>query len=193
MEQPAGRRRRIDRVSDPALLDDVADAPAADLRALRDECREEEARLSYARRVLQGQLDIARSEQRRRSGAGGEEGGASLVADLPRILADEPSTSTRQPRTVTFYAPQGGGRRTDDSILELPSLGRLPDLSDEELADLIRTLEAEESQVSDARRRVLDNLDGLQEELVHRYRDGGTTIEEIMAPTPTPSPEDRSG
>lgn len=190
MEQPAGRRRRIDRVADPTLLDDVADAPAADLRALRDECREEEARLSYARRVLQGQLDIARSEQRRRSG---DEGESTLLADLPRILADEPSASTRQARAVTFYAPQEGGRRTDDSLLELPSLGRLPDLSDEELAELVRTLEAEESQVSESRRRVLDNLDGLQDLLVHRYRDGGTTIEEVMAPTPAPSPEDRSG
>ncbi len=189
MDQPAGRRRRIDRVSDPDLLADIADAPEADVRALRDECREEEARLSYARRVLQGQLDIARSEQRRRSGHDDE---SSLLADLPRILADEPSATTRQARTVTFYAPQEGGRRTDDSLLELPSLGRLPDMSDDELADLISRLEAEEAQVSESRHRVLANLDGLQTELVHRYRDGGVSLDEVMAPTPTHPPEDRA-
>lgn len=191
MEQPAGRRRRIDRVADPDLLADVADSSPADLRALRDQCREEEERLSYARRVLQGQIDIVRGEASRRTGG---EGTSSLLADLPRILADEPSSSTRQARTVTFYSPEDeGGRRTGDTVLDMPSLGRIPDLSDEEITELLVRLQAEETAVSELRRQVMANLDALQEELVRRYRDGGVTIDEVMASTRTQPPKGTTG
>jgi hypothetical protein len=174
-------RRRIDRVTAPDLLDGVGGAPADVLRALRDECREEEARISYARRVVQGQLDIARSELRRRSS--GEGGTDSLVQQLSSILADEPSPNARGARTISFYSPddEAGQRRSDDALVALPSLSKLPDLDDATIADLITQLEAEESRLSLARRAVLDNLDGLQGELVRRYREGAADVDAILS------------
>jgi hypothetical protein len=174
-------RRRIDRVTAPDLLDDAADASAEVLRSLRDECREEEARLSYARRVVQGQLDIARTELGRREGDGGDT--TSLVEQLSTILADEPSGSTRQARTISFYTPGEGpeGRRLGDAVVELPSLSQLPDLGDEAIVELIGRLESEEERLSAARRAVLDNLDGLQSELVRRYREGAADVDAILS------------
>jgi hypothetical protein len=180
MEQPAGGRRRIDRVTAPDLLDGMPDQPSEVLRALRDDCREEEARISYARRVVQGQLDIARTEQERR--ASGDADTSALVDQLAAILADEPSTAARQARTVSFYDPgEAPDRRRGDSLSQLPSLSRLPDLDDEALHDLIARLEEEEERLSGLRRAVLDNLDGLQAELVRRYREGAADVDAILS------------
>jgi hypothetical protein len=175
-------RRRSDRVIAPDLLEGTADASAEVLRSLRDECREEEARISYARRVVQGQLDIARTELSRREGGEGDT--TSLVDQLSRILADEPSGSNREARTISFYSPEepveerrGGG----GSVAQLPSLSKLPDLDDATIRGLIEQLEGEEERLSGARRAVLDNLDGLQTELVRRYREGDADLDAIMS------------
>jgi hypothetical protein len=164
-------RRRIDRITDPSFLDGIADRDVADLRARRDECREEEARLSYNRRLLQGRLDIIRAEQRRR--ASGEEG--DLLDLLPSILADDSRPrSQRAAKTAPVWAPTGEpGRRTDETLLADASLGQVPDLDDAELSALAERVAAEERGVSELRAAVLRNLDALQSELVRRYRDGG--------------------
>ena len=77
-------RRRIDRV----LADDfVADLTGLDLdevRSRRREAEQEEADLSYIRRMLQGRMDILRAELARRSGGGGEK----IVEHLSQVLAD---------------------------------------------------------------------------------------------------------
>lgn len=184
MEQGAGGRRRIDRVTAPDLLEGVADQSPDVLRTLRDECREEETRLSYARRVVQGQLDIARMELERRRGGGGAPAQAGddeeLVERLSAVLADQPSSSAREARSMSFYVPEDEpDRRGDD--LRLPALGQLPDLDDERIAALIEELQAQEARLSKARRAVLDNLDALQSELVRRYREGDADLDAILS------------
>jgi hypothetical protein len=164
-------RRRIDRITDPAFLEGLDRREVSDLRAMRDDCREEESRLSYNRRLLQGRLDIVRAEQRRRES--GEEG--DLMDLLPSILADDSRTrSQRAAQTVPVWAPtEDPGRRTDEQMLADASLGQVPDLPDEELAALAERVAEEERQVSERRGVVLRSLDALQAELVRRYRDGG--------------------
>ena len=85
MTDAAPYRRRIDRITDEDFLDGLADLVPADIRTMRDDCREEEARLSYARRLLHGQLDIALAELQRREGTDAD----SLVSTLTTILTDE--------------------------------------------------------------------------------------------------------
>ena len=92
---------------------------------MRDECREEEARLSYARRVLHGQLDVARAEQGRRID-GGE---TSLVDTLADILSDSPvvgpAGAARSASNASVYVPQEGPKRRErDQLLEAVVLGR---------------------------------------------------------------------
>ena len=176
MEQ---RRRRIDRVTSDDYLQDLASVDVAGVRTMRDDCREEEARLSYARRVVHGQLDIVRAEQARRSG-GGEEG---LVGTLSDILADDPAPGSREARTAPLYAPDDGGygQRSHDTLVDDASLGQVPDLDDEELAALLARLQEKEAHISGLRRTVLEHLDALQDELVGRYRDGTVSVDDVVA------------
>ena len=176
-------RRRIDRLTAPDYLHGLEDRPVNEVRAMRDECRDEEGRLSYARRVLQGQLDVARSEAARRSG--GEESG-SLLAQLPKILADPPSDSPRDVRPITFRIPGVSGKRIGDLDAPGVALSQLPDLSDAELASLIGRLSEQEQQISQQRRIVLDHLDRLQVELVRRYRNGEIAIDELVTSPGSP-------
>lgn len=171
-------RRRIDRVIADDYLADVQDRSAAELRQMRDECREEEARLSYARRLLHGQVDIAKAELGRRDGGGAE----SLVQDLGDILSDTVRTGpVRSVSNAKIYTPSGPrGRRRGDDVLEEMPLGRLPDLTDEELVIVVRRLAAEEATISGMRAAVLSNLDQLQQELIGRYRDGAASVDEIL-------------
>jgi hypothetical protein len=179
MEQPQRGRRRADRASDPTLLDRMAELPTADVRRLRDECREEELGLSYARRLLQGRLDIARAELARR--AGDPEAAESLVDALPSILADAPSGEQRDPRNVAFYSPaEEAGRRMADGLVQDASLGRVPDLDDDAVQELVGRLTEAERQTSELRTAVLRNLDGLQGELVRRYRRGEVAVDDVM-------------
>jgi hypothetical protein len=178
MAEPSSGRRRIDRVTAPDVLDRAATLAIDEVRSLRDDCREEELRLSYARRLLQARLDIARAELARRAG---EPGAESLVASLPSILADAPGGQHRDARSIPLYSPQEeAGRRMVDGLVDDASLGRLPDLSDEELRRLIERLTDAERGISETRAAVLGNLDGLQAELVSRYRSGTVSVDSIV-------------
>lgn len=185
MEGQPRNRRRIDRVTATDFLDGIEERSSAQVREMRDECRIEEDRLSYTRRLLQGRLDIARAEQARRRG----DGGTDLIGSLTQILADSPG-SRRAPtsefvRTPEVYTPaEAASRRREDSAVDDATLGRLPDLSDEELAKVIARLEAEERQVSDQRHQVIAHLDALQAALVRRYREGSAGVDEIVVSPP---------
>lgn len=170
-------RRRIDRITGDDFLDELEGRTPAEIRTMRDECREEEARLSYARRLLHGQLDIAKAELQRRDGSDVE----SLVADLTSILTDEAGPGTRSVSNSEVYIPRGPeGRRRGDRVLEEMPLGRLPDLSGDELVAAVQRLTEEERAISELRRRVLDHLDRLQQELIARYRDGAASINDVV-------------
>lgn len=174
-------RRRIDRVTSDDYLDDLAEKSAAQVRAMRDECREEEARLSYARRLLHGQLDIARAELQRR----GTTGTSSLVGALSEILSDRVESSRRSAANTDVWVPTGPmGRRRGDRVLDEVPLGRMPDLSDEELTEAVTRLAEEERTISRMRRTVMDHLDRLQQELISRYRDGGASVDEVVGRKP---------
>ncbi len=150
---------------------------------MRDECREEEARLSYARRLLHGQLDIAKAELGRRDSGEVQ----SLMEDLGDILADRPrGTSSRSVGNAGIYTPSGPiGRRRGDAVLEEMPLGRLPDLSDAELVSVVRRLADEEAAISSMRQKVLENLDTLQAELIGRYREGAASVDQVLPPSTT--------
>lgn len=179
------RRRRIDRITAADYLHGLGQRSAAELRAMRDECRQEESRLSYNRRLLHGTLDIVRAELSRRAGAEPTTGG--LLEQLTSILADEPPAGPRAVRDAPLYDPeQADGRRREDVQLADAVLLRLPDLDDAEVAALAERLSAEERAISGQRRTVLAHLDRLQEELMARYRDGSATVDEVVASVARP-------
>src|ERR1051325_8165902 len=78
-ESPGGHRR-IDRVLSEGYLDGLGELPIAEVRVLRQEAEQEEADLSYLRRLLQGRVDIIQAELARRRGELGES--ASIIEQL---------------------------------------------------------------------------------------------------------------
>ncbi len=174
------QRRRIDRVAAPDLLEGLPGRPLEEVRALRDEAREEESRLSFHRRLVQARLDIVRAAITRRE-AGDDTADTRLLGDLPEVLADEPPPSPRvELRATPMHAPDDAGRRGDD-VLADPSLGRLPDLDVDALHALADRLADEERKVSALRARVIEALDGLQGELVRRYAQDPAAVEQALA------------
>ena len=152
-------------------LDGLGDWPVQRVRELRDACREVELKISYHRRIAQGRLDIALAERERRASGG------DLVDALPGILADRPSGASHSDRAIGIIDLD------HDDMEDEPSITDLPDLSTDELSDVIERLALTERRLSDQRRALLDNLDRLQAELVARYRDGRAQIGQVVGPT----------
>jgi hypothetical protein len=176
---PGEGMRRIDRVLAEDYLAGLTEAPLADVRSLRAEAEQEEADLSYIRRLVQGRIDIVRAELARRTG-GGE---GSLVDSLAQVLSDQTRGS----------APHGMGRhntveptRVDAHQRYVETLVADVDLSDttartdEELNHALEVLAAEEQVVSAKRRQVQGVMDALSAEVTRRYRDGEANVAELL-------------
>lgn len=155
---------------DTEFLADVESIPTHQLRDRRDECRGLEAELSYSRRLLQGKIDILRHELKRRSG-GGESGLEDLVSRLPAILADEP-TRAGQKRLLEESLPANAGRFRREAERLVADLAHIDRLSIEGLSEMVEELAAAERKVSEQRRAAQQLIDGLNAELVRRYRKG---------------------
>lgn len=177
MTYPGGRRR-IDRVLAEDFLTEIKDRSLEDLRAMRLDAEQEEADLSYIRRLIQGRIDIVRAElSRRESGSTG-----SIIDDLPRILAEEPRPSARglgrhapvEPSRVDEHQRQVEALVADVGISDVTA--RTP----EELRAAQARLEVEEDKVSTDRRLVQQAMDGCAAELTRRYREGDADIEALL-------------
>ena len=183
MSEATGGNRRIDRVLRDDYLADIDAIPMAELRQKRDDAEQEEADVSYLRRLVQGRIDILRAEIGRREGSGS----GSLLADLPQILGEV------HPRN----APRGLGRhstaepsRADEHRRYVEALVADVDLSDvaartdEELAGALETFEREEKELSDKRRRIFAVLDACSAEITRRYRDGEADVADLLTGSP---------
>lgn len=167
---PEKQDRRDDRILDPAFLNGIETVSTPELRSRRDECRELEAEFSYARRLLQGKIDILASELKRRS-AGGESGMGDLVSRLPAILADEPGGSGVT-RLLESELPRNAGKYRRQTERLATGLAHIESSSGEELAAMVDELAREERKVSESRRQAQQIIDGLNAELVRRYKRG---------------------
>lgn len=146
----------------------------ADLRAARRAIQEEEDAVSFARRMVQGRIDLVADETRRRSAG-----------------ADAPVRPVAERLAEVFGQEQGGGsarppRRTEppadhELLVQLEQLcdeyefASMSSLSDGALGELRSALELFESMCSGRRRELFDRIDELTAELVGRLRDDGPT------------------
>lgn len=163
-------RRRIDRISGPNYLEGLSAWPLAELRACRAETSEEEALLSYERRLLHGKIAIVKGELARREGGAGE---STLVERLKDLLSDGTVGGSRggsnliDPK-ILFDAPS----RSTTKLAMDDTLTKLDTLSDDELRARVTDYEDAEREVSEQRSTVLTVLDALNEELGRRYASG---------------------
>ena len=174
-----GGRRRIDHVLDADFLTDLGTVALADVRARRHEAEQEEADLSYVRRLLQGRIDIVRAELGRRSG---DERG-SLVDQLAGILADGPAAgphgmgrhNTVEPSRVAEH------RRSVEQLVSDVGVSDVVNRSDDELAESLTRLTNYEAAVSRNRRRVQEVMDACTAEIARRYQSGEATVDDLLA------------
>jgi hypothetical protein len=172
----AGGRRRIDRVLAPGFLDGIDVLDLDEVRIRRAEADQEEVDLSYARRLLQGRLDILRAEKQRRAGDGpllpalGTRDDQAIVEALKRILADGPRTDRGMGRHMAAEPSRvGEHRREAEAAVADVGGSDLNAMDDPALDAAIDRLGDIETRVSKARREVQKVVDELTAEVARRY------------------------
>jgi hypothetical protein len=172
----------LDDLLAPDLLDGLTSRGLDEVRALRDDAQRVEGGLSFVRRMVHGRLDIVGAEVKRRR-EGGDPGDLSgLIAQLPDLLADhESGASPRSPRMLEVAAVPDELAAELDQIVDTDALADLRDLDTDALDTITGELVEFERWVSERRRAVQERLDGLQAEIVRRYREGEATVDGLLA------------
>ena len=160
----------------------------ATLREHRTVAEQEEADLSYARRLLQGRLDLLGAEEARRAGADGAPAAlthvrtdAELVASLTDVLADPRRTDHGMGRFTSVEPSRvGEHRRRAELAVADPKMSDLTGMDDAQLAAARRRLEDLEHELSADRHRVQVAMDACTDEITRRYRDGVVSIEDAL-------------
>ncbi len=148
----------------------------SELRTLRRDAQQEEADLSYLRRLLQGRIDILRAELARRTAPEG-----TVLDRLPEILTDGPSRVRSSARHVTLGTPHGEPYRAlADAMLGEVELSDLSARTDQELRAAMGRLVRHEQEVSGRRRRLQATVDGCSAEIARRYREGEAHIDDLL-------------
>lgn len=178
MSEPiAGGRRRVDRVLGKGFLDDLEGLSLQELRERRHDAEQEDADLSYIRRLLQGRLDIIRAERDRRA----KEAGERVVDHLADVLADSPRSTHGSGRFLSVEPSRvAESRRRVEQLIADPHLSDIDTLTDGEIAQAYQEISDHEQAVSDLRHRVQVAMDTLTAEVARRYRDGRASVDELL-------------
>ncbi len=176
---------RLERILADDYTEALADLTIDEVRARRHECQEVELGLSYARRLVQGRLDIIHAELEQRGAGEGRSDPGDIVDRLKggEMLGDQsrPSGFGRLP---TLMAPDEASDEFSteiDEVADADSLANLPELSDEVVRKLADQLTSLERSLSDRRRSVFDRIDAFQAEVVRRYKSGAADPGELLS------------
>jgi hypothetical protein len=165
-------RDEVDRLVRDDYLGDLSSRSLEDVRALRDECRDTEDKVSYLRRLIQGRLDIVAADLRRRAAGGSPGDLGALVEQLPEILSDKVHAGGSGRLPSGLVAPDDDLTEELDRVAGPGVLDRLAELSDDAVADLARAIGQLEREVSEARKGLFGRIDALNGELARRYASG---------------------
>ena len=170
-------RRRIDRVLGEGFASGLADLDLDELRSRRREAEQEEADLSYVRRMLQGRMDILRAELSRRSG-----GGEEIVDHLAQVLGDSTRSDHGLGRFLRVEPSRvDEHRRLVEQVIADVGVSDVQGRSDDELRAAVERLEGFEHAVSEDRRRVQQVMDALTTEVADRYKSGAASVDDLLA------------
>lgn len=173
-----GGRRRIDRVLADDFLDGLAGLDLDELRRRRREAEQEEADLSYVRRMLQGRMDILRAELARRSG--GSE--SKIVEHLAQVLSESERDDHGLGRFLRVEPSRvDEHRRAVEQVVADIGISEVEGHSDDDLRSALDRLEVFEHGVSEHRGRVQRVMDALTGEVAGRYKSGAAHVEDLLA------------
>jgi hypothetical protein len=180
-----GGRRPIDRILAPGFADALGELSFADLRERRRLVEQEEVDLSYARRLLQGRLDLLRAEQESRARGTAEAGVRSdqeLADDLASALADGPRDDHGLGRHINVDPSRVGEhrRRAEQAVADVAASDPSGQ-DDDALVEAISRLADLEHEVSESRHQVQRVMDTLTAELGRRYASGEAKVEDVLA------------
>jgi hypothetical protein len=164
-----GGRRRIDRIMDPAFIRGLDALPLTELRERRREAMQEEADLSYVRRMLQGRIEIIEQHVE----ADTEISDEDLVARLTQALVPNTTSPGGSSRHV-LSEPQrlAERRRYVERLIADVGLSDPAALAPEEARQAVDRLREQERLVSSTRGELHAIIDELTGELGRRYRAG---------------------
>lgn len=174
----------LQRVLDESFLEGLDRVPVGDLRRMRSEAEKVESHLSYARRLVQGRLDILLSEISRRESSAPKSDLSSLVASLPHILADRSRSGSGGRLPGNLLPPEGdeGLVAEIDQVAGPEVMGAAAELDDSRLVTVTEGLTELEGRLSGDRRRLFTVIDSIQAELVRRYSTGQASASEVLNP-----------
>ncbi|WP_415949838.1 ABC transporter substrate-binding protein [Streptomyces sp. KLOTTS4A1] len=156
-----------------------------ELRTVRRTSQQDEADLSYLRRLLHGRIDILRAELARRLHTRAPEAAPpdpGVVERLSEILADAPSTHRSSARHVTLGTPHGEEyRRLAAEMLAEVELSDLDARTDDELHAAMGRLVRHEQQVSRRRQVLQRTADDCSAEIARRYREGEAQVDDLLS------------
>ncbi len=174
--QPRPPIQRSGRLADMPVRE-LAELRLAELRTLRRDAQQDEADLSYVRRLLQGRIDILRAELARRAAPR-----SPVVDRLSEILADVPSTHRSSARHVTLGMPHSEEyRRLAEDMLSEVELSDLEARTDQELHAAMGRLVRYEQQVSRRRQQLQHTADDCGAEIARRYREGEAQVDDLLS------------
>jgi hypothetical protein len=175
--QPGGRRR-IDKVLADDFADHLSGLDMDEVRTRRREAEQEEADLSYVRRMLQGRMDILRAELSRRSGGSD----AKVVEHLSQVLSDAGRSDHGLGRYLRVEPSRvDEHRRAVEQVIADIGVSDVEGHSDDEVRAALHRLEEFEHVVSEDRRRVQKVMDALTAEVAGRYKSGAANVDDLLA------------
>jgi len=174
---PSGRRR-IDQVLAEDFTTGLGNLGIDELRVRRREAEQEEADLSYIRRMLQGRMDILRAELARRADGSGD----TIVAHLSEVLADAGRSDHGLGRFLRVEPSRvDEHRRVVEQVIADVGVSDVENHNDDELRASLGRLEGFERGVSEDRQRVQHVMDALTKEVAARYKDGSASVDDLLA------------
>ncbi|TGB12709.1 hypothetical protein [Streptomyces sp. MZ04] len=181
------------RTGSPVVLPDQVEHDLSalllrELRELRRDAQQNEADLSYVRRLLQGRIDILRAEAARRRDPQapdpeGKAGPVGPVVDrLSEILRDAPARHRSSARHVTLGTPHSAeyGLLATEMLAEV-ELSDLEARTDDELHTAMGRLVRCEQQVSRRRQQLQRTADDCSAEIARRYREGEAQVDDLLS------------
>ncbi|RKE20592.1 ABC transporter substrate-binding protein [Streptomyces sp. TLI_171] len=169
---------------DVSAVEGLAGLALEELRVLRRDALEQEADLSYLRRLLHGRMDILRAELQRREipAALASEEQCALLDRLPAILADAPSSIRRPARHLTLGPPRGERyRREADALMGDVQLADLAAHATADLLAAIERLDEHQREVSSRRSALQRTADDCGAEITRRYREGEARVDDLLS------------
>ena len=141
-----GTERRIDKVLHPDFIKNLGALDETTILGRLQEAEQEEADLSYARRLVQGRSDILR--------AGIEPGDTDIVAALVAALSEERTDNPSRTRHNEIEPSRvGEHRRRAEALVSDVSVSN-PGQSTHAVTEILKTLHQEERALSRQRKKV---------------------------------------